>query len=112
MATTVTPAADARSSAEPKTYLNYIGGEWRPSASGQTFDDTNPARPSEVVARFQRSNLADVDAAIAAAAAAFPAWREVPAPQRGEMLLKAALILERDRDRIAAQMTREMGKPL
>jgi aldehyde dehydrogenase (NAD+) len=112
MATTATPAAGVQTSTEPRTYLNYIGGEWRPSASGDTFDDTNPARRSEVVARFQRSTLADVDAAIAAAAVAFPAWRAMPAPQRGEIILKAALILERDRDSIAAQMTREMGKPL
>ncbi len=112
MTTTAMAPSSAQSSAEPKTYLNYIGGQWQPSASGQTFDDTNPARPSEVVARFQRSNLADVDTAIAAASAAFAAWRDVPAPERGEILLKAALILERDRDRIAAQMTREMGKPL
>ncbi|HEU5438732.1 MAG TPA: aldehyde dehydrogenase family protein [Ktedonobacterales bacterium] len=112
MATTTTPAAGAQTSAEPRAYLNYIGGEWRPSASGETFDNTNPARRGEVVARFQRSALADVDAAIAAAEAAFPAWRAMPAPQRGEIILKAALILERDRDRIAAQMTREMGKPL
>jgi alpha-ketoglutaric semialdehyde dehydrogenase len=112
MATTTTPAAGAQTSAEPRAYLNYIGGEWRPSASGETFENTNPARRGEVVARFQRSALADVDAAIAAAEAAFPAWRAMPAPQRGEIILKAALILERDRDRIAAQMTREMGKPL
>src|SRR5512146_1724231 len=101
MATTTTPAAGAQTSAEPRAYLNYIGGEWRPSASGETVDNTNPARRGEVVARFQRSALADVDAAIAAAEAAFPAWRAMPAPQRGEIILKAALILERDRDRIA-----------
>ncbi|MFI5273921.1 MAG: aldehyde dehydrogenase family protein, partial [Ktedonobacterales bacterium] len=112
MTTTATPAAGAHVNAEPRTYLNYIDGEWRPSASGQTFDDTNPARSAEVVARFQRSMAADVDAAIAAAARAFPAWRDVPAPERGEIILRAALILERDRDRIAALMTREMGKPV
>jgi acyl-CoA reductase-like NAD-dependent aldehyde dehydrogenase len=112
MTTTATTPAGGTTTAEPKTYLNYIGGEWRPAASGQIFDDINPARPAEVVARFQRSDRADADAAIAAAEAAFPTWRDVPAPQRGEILLKAALILERDRDRLAAQMTREMGKPL
>jgi alpha-ketoglutaric semialdehyde dehydrogenase len=112
MATTTSSAAAAQVSAEPKTYLNYIGGEWRPAASGETLDNTNPARRSQVVARFQKSSAADVDAAVAAAARAFPAWRDLPAPARGEIILRAALILERDRDHIARQMTQEMGKPL
>ena len=104
--------AGTATSAEPKTYLNYIGGEWKPSVSGATFDNINPARRSELVGRFQRSTLADVDAAVSAAYEAFAAWRDLPAPARGEIILKAALILERDRDRLAAQMTREMGKPV
>jgi aldehyde dehydrogenase (NAD+) len=112
MTSTASPAAGERTESTPRTYLNYIGGEWRPSASGQTFDDTNPARSSEVVGRFQRSTPADVDAAIAAAEAAFPAWRALPAPARGEIILRAALLLEARRDELARQMTREMGKPL
>ncbi len=112
MATTATTPDTTPNATEPKTYLNYIGGEWRPTASGETFDDTNPARTSEVVARFQRSTVADVDAAIAAAEAALPAWRALPAPERGEIILKAALLLEARRDALARDMTREMGKPL
>ena len=98
--------------AEPQHYLNYIGGEWKPSISGQIFDNTNPAHRSQIVGRFQRSTAADIDAAIAAAESAFPAWRALPAPTRGSIILRAALILERERDRIAQQMTQEMGKPL
>jgi len=97
---------------EPQDYLNYIGGEWKPSSSGQTFDNINPAHYDQIVGRFQRSTVADLDAAISAAAAAFSAWKALPAPARGAIILKAALILERDRDRIARQMTQEMGKPL
>jgi aldehyde dehydrogenase (NAD+) len=97
---------------EPQDYLNYIGGDWKPSTSGQTFDNVNPAHRDQIVGRFQHSTKADVDAAIAAAEEAFPAWRALPAPTRGDIILKAALILERDRDRIARQMTQEMGKPL
>ena len=96
----------------PATYLNYIGGEWRPSLSGQTFDDVNPANRNHIVGRFQRSTVADLDLAIAAASAAFPGWRRLPAPTRGAIIHKAALILERDRDHIASQLTQEMGKPL
>jgi aldehyde dehydrogenase (NAD+) len=112
MTSTASPAAGERTESTPRTYLNYIGGEWRSSASGQTFDDTNPAHSSEVVGRFQRSTAADVDAAIAAAAAALPAWRALPSPARGEIILRAALLLEARRDGLARQMTREMGKPL
>ena len=112
MATTATTPDTTPNTTEPKTYLNYIGGEWRATASGETFDDTNPAHTSEVVAHFQRSTVADVDAAIAAAEAALPAWRALPAPERGEIILKAALLLEARRDALARDMTREMGKPL
>lgn len=111
MATT-SPATEAQAEVTPKTYLNYIGGEWRPSVSGETFENRNPAHQSQLLGRFQRSVAADVDAAIAAAQAAFPAWRALPAPARGEIILRAALLLEQQRDRLARQMTEEMGKPL
>ena len=41
-----------------------------------------------------------------------PAWRALPAPERGEIILRAALLLEARRDALARDMTREMGKPL
>jgi len=102
----------ATTATEMQTYHNYIGGAWRESASGETFVDTNPAHPSEVLGRFQKSTAADVDAAIGAAEAAFPAWRAIPAPQRGEIILRAALLLEQRLDELARLMTREMGKTL
>src|SRR5260370_491963 len=108
---TATPA-QAQASAEPRTYLNFIGGEWRSSVSGQTFDNHNPARYGEIVGRFQTSAAADIDAAIAAAEKAFPAWSALPTPARGEIILRAALLLEQRRDELARQMTREMGKPV
>src|SRR5438067_731552 len=112
MATTSSSLATTQTDVTPKTYLNYIGGEWRPSVSGETFDNTNPAHREQVLGRFQKSVVADVDAALAAAQAALPAWQALTPPARGEIILRAALILERDRDRLARQMTQEMGKPL
>ncbi len=94
------------------TYLNYIAGQWRPSASGQTFENRNPANSDELIGHFQRSVRADVEAAITAAADAFPAWAALPPPARGEIILRAALLLEARRDELAQAMTREMGKPL
>ncbi len=93
-------------------YQNYIGGEWRDSASGVTFASTNPARESEVLGEFQRSTPVDIDAAVGAAQAAFPAWRATPPPERGEIILRAALLLEQRREELAQLLTREMGKVL
>src|SRR5437868_2811915 len=78
MTTTAATGLQAQTQETPQTYLNYIGGEWRPTASGETFDDTNPAHRGQVVARFQRSTVADVEAAITAAQRALPAWRAMP----------------------------------
>jgi len=107
-----TPAATDQSMSNPPIYFNFIAGEWRPAASGDTFENRNPARMTQLIGRFQKSGRDDLDAALRAAEEALPAWRAMPAPQRGEIILRAALILERDRDRIARQMTEEMGKPL
>jgi aldehyde dehydrogenase (NAD+) len=111
--TTTTSASDtdATGAEQPRTFQNYIGGEWRATAAGELFDNTNPAHTSEIVGRFQRSTTTDVADAIAAAEEALPAWRKMPAPQRGEIILRAALLLEQRRDELARQMTREMGKP-
>ncbi len=93
-----------------KVVKNFIDGEWVASASGQTFEDLNPADTREVVATFERSNKADVDAAVDAAQRAFKKWRLVPAPRRAEMVFRAAEILMQRKEEHAREMTREMGK--
>src|SRR5438105_9144543 len=93
-------------------YQNFIAGEWRGSPSGKTFSSTNPANTNEVVGHFQQSTLADVEDAIEAAASAQPDWAAIPAPQRGEVLFRTALILEQRKEELAVLMTREMGKVL
>ncbi|MBE0428687.1 MAG: aldehyde dehydrogenase family protein [Thermoleophilia bacterium] len=94
----------------PDTYQNYIGGQWVDSASGQTFANINPANTDEVIGHFPASGAADVKAAIGAAQEAQAGWRDMPAPKRGEVLGRAARIIERDLDRIAEGLTREEGK--
>jgi acyl-CoA reductase-like NAD-dependent aldehyde dehydrogenase len=91
---------------------NLIAGEWRPSSSGETYEKRNPARPSEVVGEFPASSEADVTEAVAAAAAAFPAWAGTPAARRGAVLDRAADLIDELVEEIAQDMTREMGKPL
>lgn len=109
---TITSATDATQTELGRVYQNFIGGEWRASASGQTFASTNPANTREVIGYYQKSSAADLDAAVAAARAAQPAWAATPAPERGEILLRTALLLERHKEALAALMTREMGKVL
>jgi alpha-ketoglutaric semialdehyde dehydrogenase len=92
-----------------ETFRNYINGEW---VSGPTFENRNPANTDEVVGLFVKGSAADVDAAAAAAEAAFPAWSGMPGPGRGAFLFKVADILDRKFDSIAAEMTREEGKTL
>jgi acyl-CoA reductase-like NAD-dependent aldehyde dehydrogenase len=92
------------------TFKNYIAGEWVDGA--KTFENRNPANTDEVVGLFSKGSAQDVADAAAAAAAAFPAWSAMPAPARGNLLFKAADILDRKFDQLGAEMTREEGKTL
>jgi aldehyde dehydrogenase (NAD+) len=94
------------------TYSNYIDGRWSPSASGETFENRNPANTGDLIGLFQKSTRSDVDAAILAAARAYETWRLVPAPLRAEILLKAAQLIVERKEQFARDMTREMGKVL
>jgi acyl-CoA reductase-like NAD-dependent aldehyde dehydrogenase len=96
----------------PRDYKNYVNGEWVASETGKTFEDVNPANSDDVIGTFQESNADDVAAAIDAADRAYRTWRLVPAPKRAEYLYRAAAILQRDKEKIAREMTREMGKVL
>jgi alpha-ketoglutaric semialdehyde dehydrogenase len=91
---------------------NFIAGEWVAAQDRATFDSVNPARLTEVIGTFARSRRADVEAAAAAANAAYPAWRRLPAPSRAAIISRAAHILEQRKEEIARQMTLEMGKVL
>jgi aldehyde dehydrogenase (NAD+) len=90
---------------------NYVGGEWTDAASGETFESIVPAT-GEALGAFPRSTAEDVDRAVAAAKAAFEEWRLVPAPERGNVLLRFARLLEDRKDELTELMSREMGKVL
>jgi alpha-ketoglutaric semialdehyde dehydrogenase len=91
---------------------NFIGGEWVDARSGRTFENLNPADRTEILGNFARSGADDVDAAVSAAAAAYPEWMSTPAPERADYLLRVALLLEERKENLATTMTREMGKTL
>ena len=90
---------------------NYIDGAWVDAVSGETFEDRNPARTSDLIGRFPSSGSEDVDRAVAAARSAFAGWSRTPAPQRGDILKRIGDLLVERKDAIAFEMTREMGKP-
>ena len=94
------------------TFKNLIGGRWVDAKSGATFDSVSPANHEEVIGTFPASGAADVDAAVEAAKAAYPAWSLMPAPKRGEILFKVARILAEHKEELSRLMTREMGKVL
>ncbi len=88
----------------------YIDGAWvTPAGTGtlEVIDSTTEA----VFATIPAGEPADIDRAVAAAKAAFPAWSEQPAPERGKLLLRVAEALEARRDEIADIITHEVGMP-
>jgi malonate-semialdehyde dehydrogenase (acetylating)/methylmalonate-semialdehyde dehydrogenase len=88
---------------------NFIAGEWKRSESSDVVDVFNPAT-SEVIAKVPLANAQDVGATVAAAAAAFPAWRRTPPQERIQYLFRFKRLLEQHGDDIARLTTQENGK--
>ena len=109
---TTTAATGTDTGMATKTYRNLIGGKWVDAKSGKTFTSVSPANHEEVIGTFPASGSEDVDAAVAAAKAAFGAWSLMPAPKRGEILFKVARLLAEHKEELSRLMTREMGKVL
>lgn len=93
-------------------HLNYIGGQWLPAQSGDWFDDRNPADDRDVIGRFPSSGPLEVAAAVAAVRSAWPAWAAASAEDRADVLFRAAELMARRADAIAAELTREEGKTI
>lgn len=90
---------------------NFIGGKFAPPAGGQYFDDINPAT-EEVIAEVPDSDAADVDRAVDAARAAFPAWSRTPAADRSNLLLRLADLIEKNFDELARLESCDNGKAI
>jgi succinate-semialdehyde dehydrogenase/glutarate-semialdehyde dehydrogenase len=91
--------------------LAYIDGAWTGAESGRTFDVTNPAT-GERIASVPRMGVAETRRAIAAAAAALPAWRAKTGKERSIILRRWFDAIVRHQDDLALLMTLEQGKPL
>ncbi len=90
---------------------NLIAGEARPAQSGATFETLAPFDNS-VIAQVAAGDRADIDAAAAAATAAFPAWRDLPGKERKRLLHRVADLLEAHADEIALLEVLDTGQPL
>ena len=93
-------------------YKNLIAGEWVDAASGETFENRNPANYDEVLGTFPAATEEDVQRAIAAANEAKQEWGNMPGPARGAILDKASRIIEDRAEDMAKALTREEGKTL
>ena len=90
---------------------NFIGGEFVAPRSGAYFDDINPAT-EEVIAAIPDSDGRDVDDAVAAARAAFPAWSATSAETRSNLLLKLADLIEANLEELARTESIDNGKSI
>src|SRR5882724_11214365 len=89
---------------------NLVGGEWVPSKTSGT-PVYNPST-GEVIAECPVGSTADANAAVEAAAAAFPAWMETPAVERARIFFKFKMLLEENFEDLVRSNTREHGKTL
>ncbi|OPF72711.1 gamma-aminobutyraldehyde dehydrogenase [Streptomyces antioxidans] len=96
---------------ELRRLRNYIDGEFRDAADGRTTEVVNPAT-GEPYATAPLSGAADVDAAMAAAEAAFPAWRDLIPGERQKVLLKIADAFEARAEELIAAESENTGKPI
>ncbi|MDP1910113.1 MAG: aldehyde dehydrogenase family protein, partial [Hyphomicrobium sp.] len=112
MSTTATPTQSAGSVSgtyQPKGML--IGGKWVGSVSGARFAVENPAKRKPIT-DVPRADAADVEAAVAAADKALPAWKKVVPRERGKLLLKIAEAIQARSEELARTIALETGNAL
>ena len=92
-----------------KSHNILIDGKWVKSSSGETFESINPAT-EKPLGLFQSGTSHDVEQAVNAAEKALSSWRDLPAPKRGDIILRISQKLRNHKERLAELVTMEMGK--
>lgn len=92
-------------------YDLYINGQWVPASDGKVFTAYNPAT-GEKLAECAEATKEDVDAAVNAAWAAFPAWRDMGIAERAGILEKIADIIDENAELLATIESMDNGKPI
>src|SRR6266446_9670423 len=94
-----------------ETWGAFINGEFRPAASGKTFPPFNPGN-GEIIAYLPECDEEDVEAAVRAALAAFPAWKKRTGGARAKLLMKLAQLVEANAGKLAELESLNAGKPI
>ncbi|RNI22868.1 acetaldehyde dehydrogenase ExaC [Flexivirga caeni] len=92
-------------------YDNFIGGDWVPPATGKYFENISPVN-GKVFTEIAQSTEADVEKALDAAWAAFPAWSKTSVTERSNILLQIADRIEQNLEMLAVGETWDNGKPV
>ena len=95
----------------PTNLTNLINNEQRPANAGGAIDVSDPAT-GQTHATIPDSDASDINAAVAAARAAFPAWADTPPADRSRLILKLADLIERDLEPLAKAESIDSGKPI
>ena len=90
---------------------NYIDGAFSDPVGGQFLDNIDPST-GNAYGLIPRSQAADVDLAVAAAKAAFPAWSSLSAAERSSWLMKVSNAIDAKLDMLALAESKDNGKPL
>src|SRR5690606_10791465 len=88
---------------------NAVGGQRRVSSSGRRAPVFNPAT-GEQIAELPLSTPAEIDAAVASAKAAQPAWGDTPPLKRARVMFRFKELLDRHAENLAREISREHGK--
>ena len=91
------------------TYRNLIGGEWM---AGRPSPNVNPSDTNDVIGEYHQAEVTDVEAAIAAARAAFPSWARGPHQERADILDRVGHEILARIDELSDLLAREEGKTL
>ncbi len=105
------PARKPTANAAVRTYKLFVNGEFVDAASGKTFTLSNPGNGQDI-AVVAEGDAADVDRAVKAAAAAFPAWKRRPAAGRAKLFSKLAMLVETHGKELAELESLDAGKPI
>ena len=107
--TEVATAPRAGETEQPTKINHWIDGKLVAGASGRSGPVYNPATGA-VAAEVDFASVEEIDAAVASAKAAFPAWRALSVSRRAELFFRVRALLDQHRDDIARILTREHGK--
>ncbi|HZG67793.1 MAG TPA: aldehyde dehydrogenase family protein, partial [Herpetosiphonaceae bacterium] len=103
--------AQAWLDAHDRRFGLFVGGTWTEPAGDRLFDDVNPANGTSI-ARITQATQAEVDAAVAAARAAFDTWSKTPGHVRARYLYALARQIQKHARRLAVLETVDNGKPI